>query len=67
MRKILLQALVEGNESSARCEASNATRMDLLEAFSHICEAMIGAEIEPFMLKSAVDFAALRQNAQDIE
>lgn len=67
MRKVLLQALVEGDECSVSCDASNVTRLDLLEAFSHICEAMIGAEFEPFMLKTAVDFAALRQNAQDIE
>lgn len=67
MRKILLQVLVEGDESSVRCEVSNATRIDLLKAFSHICEAMIEAEIEPFMLKSAIDFAVMQQNAQDIE
>lgn len=43
------------------------TGLDLLEAFSHICEAMIGAEFEPFMLKMAVDVAAMQQHNQDIE
>lgn len=67
MRKVLLQALVEGDECSVRCESSNVTGVDLLEAFSQICNAMIMAGINPPTLKMAVDFAAFRQNAQDIE
>ncbi len=67
MKKIILQALVEGEEHSVRCEASNVTGIELLTAFSHICEVMIEAEIEPFMLKKAVDFAAIQKHNQDIE
>lgn len=67
MRKILLQVLTEGNESSTRCEASNATRMDLLTAFSYICEAMIKSGINPSALKMTVDFATSLKHNQDIE
>lgn len=67
MRKILLQVLVEGNESDVRCEADNATGADLLTAFSYICEAVIKAGINPSTLKMAVDFATTLQHNQDIE
>ena len=66
MREILLQVLVEGDESSVKCEANNATGADLLTAFSYICEAMIKAGINPSTLKMAVDFATSLQHNQDI-
>lgn len=67
MRKILLQALVEGDECSVRCESSNVTGVDLLEAFSQICNAMIMAGINPSALKMTVDFATSLKHNQDIE
>lgn len=67
MRKILLQTLVEGEESSTKCEASNATGADLLMAFSYICKAMLLAGANPSALKIAVDFAESQPDEQDIE
>jgi hypothetical protein len=67
MRKILLQALVEDDESSVKCEADNATVADVLTAFSYICEAMIKSGINPSALKMTVDFATSLKHNQDIE
>ena len=67
MKKILLQALVEGEESSATCEASNVTGADLLTAFSYICKAMLMTGTNPSALKIAVDFAESQLDGQDIE
>lgn len=67
MKKILLQALVEGEESSVKCEANNVTGTELLAAFSHICEAMLATGATPSLLKAAVDFAESQLDEQDIE
>lgn len=67
MRKILLQVLVEGDESNVKCEANNATGADVLTAFSYICEAMIKSGINPSALKMTVDFATSLKHNQDIE
>lgn len=67
MKKILLQALVEGDEHSVKLEANEMTGAELLIEFSHICEAVIKAGVKPYMLKLAVDFVGLQLNEEDPE